>query len=1107
MPGCSRTREPIIGKLGVMMKTATVDFLNHGILPFRGREAEVQRLTSFWRNTLAVARLRVALMSGDAGIGKSRLIDALSGVVVEDHGALVRVHLYADTAAAVVPLIARAVEAAGLDLETRAADATLAGVASALRSTARIRPVLLAVDDASVLPVETLRELTTLAGLLADEPISMVCVGRTGDQSLESAVARYVVEDLVVGGLTRDGIADICVELFDDGLAATAIDILSDVTAGSPLALRAALRGAITAKAIVRRSDSGSWFRSVDDRTFHAILQRPVGILLDGMAGHLEPAEREAAAVLAQLGEVFDPGTAADLLDGGEQVVERLAFRGLLASARAFGAPIFGEPSGAIPLTFTHSLVHRQLLNAAPVRADRLVRVIAAGRPIYSAVAFDRVVAGDAGFLDTEAMFSAVDRTLAAARRLEASPDWRLAPMLCTAAGALLDRADGGLDPHRMRLVRCALIDTRLRILQRDIAAEEHALLVDELFALTADTDDEAIAEWRITALLHGLWRRSQGAADSVAATLDEAEAILERFESLRRSEAHVGLLGAAASIAAAVGDHQSGRRVERALDAVCEGAEDSFRDRAFRAVVPNLCWLLGTEQEVERRLAALEALVASDPDDVNTRMWRIVTLDQVGHVDEAARLASQSRAVFTLHGVDHFAFMCPIVIAFAEAAMSGWDDFMDECARIVESAPESIRTRLQRNACVRAANLGVLSGDAELCRTGIAGFVPGSYPWQLVEAWLLLQDSTTVDDAVEFVSKSSDGLPEPLRALCRVGDGAETSAVLRDVHDLLLEAPLRINDLIVKRFELDLCEALANRPGAEEVIRQLHQEIATSIDHCLQMMTANGMYALARALLDRHGERLGDRRFEFWCGHLVGGAASGREPAEVVQIHVMGAVRVRREDGRWIALRTGRVRTLLAVLVADCVTCDHLSLDQLRMIVVGERRSDERMRKGTNLAIHRLRELLGSDAVETVDGLPRLACDRVRVDLIDACEHLAAAERAVRDDIPIRAVIELERVFDAVGGRSPFSDHFQPYFEAVREELEGRVRSATLAVASMLAIAGDAEVASRLLELTLRAYPGDGELCERLHDLLRRQGRFVGAERIRMAERMDEGV
>ena len=46
-------------------------FLGQGVLPFVGREGEIERILDFWRGTVDSQRLRLLLLTAEAGAGKS----------------------------------------------------------------------------------------------------------------------------------------------------------------------------------------------------------------------------------------------------------------------------------------------------------------------------------------------------------------------------------------------------------------------------------------------------------------------------------------------------------------------------------------------------------------------------------------------------------------------------------------------------------------------------------------------------------------------------------------------------------------------------------------------------------------------------------------------------------------------------------------------------------------------------------------------------------------------------------------------------------------------------------------------------------------------------
>ena len=48
-------------------------FLNRGSLPFVGRDAELRQIIQFWEGTARADEMRLALLIGEAGQGKSRI--------------------------------------------------------------------------------------------------------------------------------------------------------------------------------------------------------------------------------------------------------------------------------------------------------------------------------------------------------------------------------------------------------------------------------------------------------------------------------------------------------------------------------------------------------------------------------------------------------------------------------------------------------------------------------------------------------------------------------------------------------------------------------------------------------------------------------------------------------------------------------------------------------------------------------------------------------------------------------------------------------------------------------------------------------------------------
>ena len=111
-----------------------VDFLNHGALPFTGRREELQRLLEFWRSTPESGGLRALLLSGEAGIGKSRIVEELLPQIHRGGGIAVQIKLLPESTDSIVPLVARALwySDAGRHLLKKEPEENLGSVLAAL---------------------------------------------------------------------------------------------------------------------------------------------------------------------------------------------------------------------------------------------------------------------------------------------------------------------------------------------------------------------------------------------------------------------------------------------------------------------------------------------------------------------------------------------------------------------------------------------------------------------------------------------------------------------------------------------------------------------------------------------------------------------------------------------------------------------------------------------------------------------------------------------------------------------------------------------------------------------------------------------------------------
>ena len=281
-----------------------VEFLNRGVLPFSGRDEERRELLRFWSQTLDRDRLGLLLLQGEAGVGKSRLLEETMPAVLEEGGSVIHTRFYPESSTSFVSLVAEALSTSrqhrSLLVETP--EPEVGSLVAALRRIARLRATLLIVEDVHLLESDGLSEMAGILRALSDEHLSVICAERPVDSPARSILEPFLIEEVKLAPFDRAAVTDLWSHLFGAGSTDALEGALFEATLGNPLAIRSAMRGALKQAAVGGIIDPSALENNVAD--FRSGVER----YADGLASHLDDEERRAAAMLAQLGEVIDRG-------------------------------------------------------------------------------------------------------------------------------------------------------------------------------------------------------------------------------------------------------------------------------------------------------------------------------------------------------------------------------------------------------------------------------------------------------------------------------------------------------------------------------------------------------------------------------------------------------------------------------------------------------------------------------------------------------------------------------------------------------------------------------------------------------------------------------
>jgi DNA-binding NarL/FixJ family response regulator len=567
--------------------------------PLVGRDEELALIAS----TIAASEIGAIMVSGEAGVGKSRVVgEALNAA---ERAGLSIERVLATNSAASIPFGAFSFPGPEKGLAGGGRTGVIRKAASALVERAAGRRLIVGVDDADRLDEASAALVRHLAETGTAFVIACQRTDATAPDAVEKLWSEGLAERIELPSLSR-GEAD---ELLEQALGSPAggetRQRIWEATEGNPLYVRELVLGAMEAGSLVQGDGVWRWTGSV------AEAPRLIG-LIEGRIGNLADDERQALELVA-IAEAI-PANVLIGLAGGE-VLEATERRGLLEVR---------DDGDALQVRLSHPLYGEVLRARAPTIASRETK-----RRLAEAFEEDDLMAEESLRIATWRVESGTahdpDMLVSASRRARAAFDLVLAERLARAAL----KAGGGWKAEQA--LAKALVGRG-----EFIEAETHF----DAARLLCTTDQERVqtALDRATNLFWHLGR-DQAAMDVIEEVEDAA-----RVKALRDS-----MTAARASFLLYEGNTAS------ALELATELIERAGpQERAAWAAAMTAGWGLGISGRVGDSLRLVERFRAesnaSALDHIPPvasfllRVWRCLALGFAGRFDESL---SSGQAVY----------------------------------------------------------------------------------------------------------------------------------------------------------------------------------------------------------------------------------------------------------------------------------------------------------------------------------------------------------------------------------------------------------------------------------------------------------------------------
>ncbi len=616
--------------------------------PFVGRESELVTLRSLVPWAPGEGR-RIALVGGEAGSGKSRLVREFAG---EAAGSGANV-LYGACDAVVHPPYGPFVEALG-ELRAGTGAATdpdterhrlHTAVADLLERTGHERPVVLVLEDAHWADAPTLGLLRHLARAGRRARLLLVATFRDTETDMPDALSEMLADlrrsdDVVrlrLGGLSGDDVTELVRRVAGDEPVPELAPAIADMTGGNPFLVCELWRSLVDGGGVEIWGGCVRLTRPLEELAPPESVREVVARRL----ARLRPATADLLELAATAGSEFDL-----------EVLRQVADADLLpALEEAVSSGMIEElPSRGLAYRFAHELVRRSLYDAlsAVRRAELHLRV---GEALERSGS--RSVADLAYHFAAAAPFGGVERgveyNVRAARAATEGLDFD------AAAECLGVALELGVDqPAERAALLLELGNARHRAGR---ALDALAAYAEAAELATALGDAELLARAAI-GYEEACWRPV--ITDPVAVELLERAAAALGDEP---SELRVGVLGGLARALEIRGSHERGAKVRD--DAVAMARQIGERHALARVLVGSY-WDRGTRSQPKILAMLTEArdiAFALGDDELRTEAmnWRVSSFLELFAMDSARRevvavreMAETTAQPFILHVAEH---------------------------------------------------------------------------------------------------------------------------------------------------------------------------------------------------------------------------------------------------------------------------------------------------------------------------------------------------------------------------------------------------------------------------------------------------------------------
>lgn len=1076
--------------------------LNHNLLPLTGREELLDELIQFIRRTSTGEELGLCLITGEAGIGKTRLAAALVEKLQEGGVVPFRIRFYPESDLDVSRLCGLALDSLSTEPSRNSGGSPI----ERLRRWCLTRQSVLIFEDAHLLSGEAIGAFGRFLYALSDIPLPVLLLTRPVSDTVRGVIEPHRRSEIEMQGLNRDEIALLWNQLFDTKIAEEDVEIILTTTAGNPLALRSGFR--LTAEGMMAKGEGG---KGVERNIAEGAFRRGAGLLAEGLIAHLSAAERRGAETLAPLGEVFDVPTARSLLRDDPEILDQLRFKGILRDVGYGEVHSLTEDAGhRLALGFTHTLIHGVLLEANRIDPAQLIPLLKLDVPLYAFTPL-RLMRGILPIGVAPADLYAFGRVVL---KLSFTAENGGDPVTTGELMELIeeigrvgedfsfeDRLDLELNLCRLRLNnRSGWKETAEFRRRVDDALEQYQELPEPLLRHRVGLlryrqildYNQPLVEMQATGRLWDGW--------------EEVQQLLKGHPGLRLTTDYARFLGTVVQVAVFVGDQKVLAQLDREVNYTLSLPELEREQRGIilMTAVARLTSLYNSEETFRVRREQIEMIEAEFP-SLRVTFQRLSLVMENGNYREGRKLATEVRARAEREGMVGLLFAADAILLLTQ---DDPDISVEENLNRIELLWESYRERVakhyRKQVCELLLDLLITNNRPDILpvlHQKWGDLFYGVKPNRSLYVAIHLNPEMLPEVLPRF-------LPTSLHAsLLRYYFNVEN-----DLADDLIERlrmPILRQVELIELWGILKLVALIDREKPGNLSLDFRSALADRAHHALSWLAERGSVPTLNALFQEVRSLLTDDRSLEWQ-KLVDQLnrkffSRSSSKSENLLLSVIGTFAFSKGKSERKELRGGRLHAISGALVVAVLLREKLDRQAFMELASGEPYSRQ-SRKMVNTGVFRLREAIGRDAVLTdEEGLPRLNLAILHVDVLQLVGIVEEAEREFAEGKLARAAELIEGGLELAAKGPLFPGLYDPLYDTLRDDIESRLRESALRIGRELVAEGAIESAIRIGRGATVAMPGDEELAELLREGLGRRHRGADAEVMREKELREE--